>query len=63
MKREIFIALLAIFIILWNSSVKEGFTPSVKEQVRKYSRSFRLFSSGFINENKFRNIFRRLGVI
>lgn len=62
MRPEILIGLLSIFIILWNSSVKEGFTPAINQTFRKKMRSFRLFSAGFINETKFRNIFRRIGI-
>lgn len=63
MRTEIIIALLSIFIILWNSSVKEGFTPSINQTFRKQMRSLRLFSDGFINETKFRNMFRRVGIL
>lgn len=63
MRTEIIIALLSIFIILWNSSVKEGFTSSINQSFRKRMRSLRLFSAGFIDETKFRNMFRRAGIL
>ena len=61
MRSQILIAILAIIIILWNSSVKEGFAPSIGEHLRKHKESLRLFSSGFLNKSKFENIFQQNG--